>query len=404
MDTYEDVRAWLYKQLPMYQRQGASAYKPGLEKMQAFMAYLGNPHQAFSSVHVAGTNGKGSTAHMITSVLMEAGYTVGLYTSPHLKDFSERIRINGIAIETTFVVSFVQEHKDYFLEAQLSFFELTVGMSFAYFKEQQIDFAIVEVGLGGRLDATNIISPILAVITNIGFDHTQFLGDTLEAIAGEKAGIIKKNIPVVIGETQEETTAVFKATASNLMAPIIWADAVEVKPFPTDLTGLYQKKNIQTTVVALQTLNLDQLNEAHIRLGLQKVVSNTHLKGRWQILDNNPLVVADVTHNAAGFAYVIEQIKQTPYDKLHLVLGFVQYKDLELIFSQLPRDASYYFCAPNMVRAEEVSVLMKLAEKYTLIAEVFNSVDLAYKSAAKNADNSDFIYVGGSTFVVAEIL
>jgi dihydrofolate synthase/folylpolyglutamate synthase len=388
----------------MYQRQGASAYKPGLEKMQAFMAYLGNPHQAFSSVHVAGTNGKGSTAHMITSVLMEAGYTVGLYTSPHLKDFSERIRINGIAIETTFVVSFVQEHKDYFLEAQLSFFELTVGMSFAYFKEQQIDFAIVEVGLGGRLDATNIISPILAVITNIGFDHTQFLGDTLEAIAGEKAGIIKKNIPVVIGETQEETTAVFKATASNLMAPIIWADAVEVKPFPTDLTGLYQKKNIQTTVVALQTLNLDQLNEAHIRLGLQKVVSNTHLQGRWQILDNNPLVVADVTHNAAGFAYVIEQIKQTPYDKLHLVLGFVQYKDLELIFSQLPRDASYYFCAPNMVRAEEVSVLMKLAEKYTLIAEVFNSVDLAYKSAAKNADNSDFIYVGGSTFVVAEIL
>lgn len=404
MDTYEDVRAWLYKQLPMYQRQGASAYKPGLEKMQAFMAYLGNPHQAFSSVHVAGTNGKGSTAHMITSVLMEAGYTVGLYTSPHLKDFSERIRINGIAIETTFVVSFVQEHKDYFLEAQLSFFELTVGMSFAYFKEQQIDFAIVEVGLGGRLDATNIISPVLAVITNIGFDHIQFLGDTLEAIAGEKAGIIKKTIPVVIGETQEETTAVFKATASNLMAPIIWADAVEVKPFPTDLTGLYQKKNIQTTVVALQTLNLDQLNEAHIRLGLQKVVSNTHLQGRWQILDNNPLVVADVTHNAAGFAYVIEQIKQTPYDKLHLVLGFVQYKDLELIFSQLPRDASYYFCAPNMVRAEEVSVLMKLAEKYTLIAEVFNSVDLAYKSAAKNADNSDFIYVGGSTFVVAEIL
>ena len=404
MDTYEDVRAWLYKQLPMYQRQGASAYKPGLEKMQAFMAYLGNPHQAFSSVHVAGTNGKGSTAHMITSVLMEAGYTVGLYTSPHLKDFSERIRINGIAIETTFVVSFVQENKDYFLKAQLSFFELTVGMSFAYFKEQQIDFAIVEVGLGGRLDATNIISPLLAVITNIGFDHTQFLGDTLEAIAGEKAGIIKKNIPVVIGETQEETTAVFKTTASNLTAPIIWADAVEVKPYPTDLTGLYQKKNIQTTVVALQTLNLDQLNEAHIRLGLQKVVSNTHLQGRWQVLDNNPLVVADVTHNAAGFAYVFEQIKQTPYDKLHLVLGFVQDKDLDLIFSQLPRDASYYFCAPNMGRAEEVSVLMKLAEKYTLNAEAFNSVDLAYKSAAKNADYSDFIYVGGSTFVVAEIL
>lgn len=404
MDTYEDVRAWLYKQLPMYQRQGAAAYKPGLEKMQAFMAYLGNPHQAFSSIHVAGTNGKGSTAHMITSVLMEAGYTVGLYTSPHLKDFSERIRINGVAIETTFVVSFVQEHKDYFLEAQLSFFELTVGMSFTYFKEHQIDFAVVEVGLGGRLDATNIIKPVLAVITNIGLDHTQFLGDTLEAIAREKAGIIKKNIPVVIGETQEETTAVFKATASNLMAPISWADAVEFKGYPTDLMGLYQKKNIQTTVAALQTLSLDQLNEAHIRSGLQKVVSNTHLQGRWQILNNNPLVVADVTHNAAGFTYVFEQIKQTPYDKLHLVLGFVQDKNLELIFSQLPRDAAYYFCAPNIGRAEEVSVLMKLAEKYTLIAEVFNSVDLAYKSATKNAENSDFIYVGGSTFVVAEIL
>lgn len=404
MNTYEQVRAWLYEQLPMYQRQGASAYKPGLEKMHAFMTYLGNPHQAFSSIHVAGTNGKGSTGHMITSVLMEAGYAVGLYTSPHLKDFSERIRINGIAIETTFVVSFVQEHKDYFLEAQLSFFELTVGMSFAYFKEQQIDFAIVEVGLGGRLDATNIISPIIAVITNIGFDHMQFLGDTLEAIAIEKAGIIKKNIPVVIGETQEETTAVFKTTANDLKASVTWADTVEVKQYQTDLNGLYQEMNKQTAVVALQTLHLDQLQEEHIRIGLQKVVSNTHLQGRWQILDKDPLIVADVTHNAAGFAYVIDQINQTTYDKLHLVLGFVKDKNLELIFSLLPRDAAYYFCAPNIGRAEDTSVLMKLAEKYTLNAAAFESVDIAYKSATKNAEYNDFIYVGGSTFVVAEIL
>ena len=404
MDTYEEVRTWIYEQLPIYQRQGASAYKPGLEKMQAFMEYLGNPHQAFSSIHVAGTNGKGSTAHMITSVLMEAGYAVGLYTSPHLKDFSERIRINGLAIETTFVVFFVQEHKDYFLKAQLSFFELTVGMSFAYFKEQQIDFAIVEVGLGGRLDATNIISPLLAVITNIGFDHTQFLGDTLEAIAGEKAGIIKKNIPVVIGETQEETTAIFKSIADDLKAPITWADTVEVKLHQTDLTGLYQKKNKQTAAVALQALHLDQLTEEHIRIGLQNVVSNTHLQGRWQMLDKNPLVVADVTHNAAGFAYVFEQINQTSYDKLHLVLGFVKDKNLELIFSLLPRDAIYYFCAPNIGRAEDISVLMKLAEKYTLNANAFDSVNIAYKSATKNAEYSDFIYVGGSTFVVAEIL
>ena len=404
MNTYEQVRAWLYEQLPMYQRQGASAYKPGLEKMYAFMTYLGNPHQAFSSIHVAGTNGKGSTGHMITSVLMEAGYAVGLYTSPHLKDFSERIRINGIAIETTFVVSFVQEHKDYFLEAQLSFFELTVGMSFAYFKEQQIDFAIVEVGLGGRLDATNIISPIIAVITNIGFDHMQFLGDTLEAIAIEKAGIIKKNIPVVIGETQEETTAVFKTTANDLKASVTWADTVEVKKYQTDLNGLYQEMNKQTAVVALQTLHLDQLQEEHIRIGLQKVVSNTHLQGRWQMLDKDPLIVADVTHNAAGFAYVIDQINQTTYDKLHLVLGFVKDKNLELIFSLLPRDAAYYFCAPNIGRAEDTSVLMKLAEKYTLNAAAFESVDIAYKSATKNAEYNDFIYVGGSTFVVAEIL
>ena len=404
MNTYEQVRAWLYEQLPMYQRQGASAYKPGLEKMHAFMTYLGNPHQAFSSIHIAGTNGKGSTGHMITSVLMEAGYAVGLYTSPHLKDFSERIRINGIAIETTFVVSFVQEHKDYFLEAQLSFFELTVGMSFAYFKEQQIDFAIVEVGLGGRLDATNIISPIIAVITNIGFDHMQFLGDTLEAIAIEKAGIIKKNIPVVIGETQEETTAVFKTTANDLKASVTWADTVEVKHYETDLNGLYQEMNKQTAVVALQTLHLDQLEEEHIRIGLQKVVSNTHLQGRWQILDKDPLIVADVTHNAAGFAYVIDQINQTTYDKLHLVLGFVKDKNLELIFSLLPRDAAYYFCAPNIGRAEDTSVLMKLAEKYTLNAAAFDSVDIAYKSANKNAEYNDFIYVGGSTFVVAEIL
>jgi len=404
LNTYEEIRTWLYDQLPMYQRQGASAYKPGLEKMEAFMGYLGDPHKEFSSIQVAGTNGKGSTAHMITSVLMEAGYKVGLYTSPHLKDFSERIRINGIAIETAFVVSFVQEHKAYFLEAQLSFFELTVGMSFAYFKEQQIDFAVVEVGLGGRLDATNVISPILAVITNIGFDHTQFLGNTLEAIAGEKAGIIKKNIPVVIGETQEETTTVFKTIADELKASIVWADTVEVKPYQTDLNGLYQKKNKHTAIVALQTLHLDQLHEEHMRIGLQQVVSNTHLQGRWQMLDKNPFVVADVTHNAAGFAFVIEQIKQATFHKLHLVLGFVKDKNLELIFSLLPQNATYYFCVPNIGRAEEISVLMNLAEKYTLNANAYESVEIAYKSAAENAEHNDFIYVGGSTFVVAEIL
>ena len=404
MDSYEEVRSWLYNQLPMYQQQGAVAYKPGLKKMKDFMTYLGNPHKNFTSIHVAGTNGKGSTAHMITSVLMEAGCKVGLYTSPHLKDFTERIRINGIAIETAYVVAFVQKYKSYFIDAQLSFFELTVGMSFEYFRSQNIDYAVVEVGLGGRLDATNIITPILSVITNIGFDHTQFLGNTLEIIAGEKAGIIKKNIPVVIGEIQEETTTVFKTIAGDLMAPIVWADTVEVNPYQTDLNGLYQKKNKHTAIVALQTLHLDQLHEEHIRIGLQQVVSNTHLQGRWQMLDKNPLVVADVTHNAAGFAFVIEQIKQTTFHKLHLVLGFVKDKDLKLIFSLLPQNATYYFCVPNIGRAEEISVLMNLAEKYTLNANAYESVEIAYKSAAKNAEHNDFIYVGGSTFVVAEIL
>ncbi|MDG2492755.1 MAG: bifunctional folylpolyglutamate synthase/dihydrofolate synthase [Flavobacteriaceae bacterium] len=404
MDTYEEVRDWLYEQLPAYQKKGSSAYKPGLENIERFLDYLGNPHQDFLSIHIAGTNGKGSTAHMINSVLMEANYKVGLYTSPHLKDFTERIRINGIAIEEGYVVEFINKHKSYFVEAKLSFFELTVGMSFTYFKDQNIDVAVVEVGLGGRLDATNVITPILSVITNIGFDHTQFLGNTLSSIAKEKAGIIKKRIPVVIGETQHEIVSVFKNKSKTLNAPIYWADQLHQKKYKSDLVGLYQSKNIQTTKVVFDVLELEGITTEHIELGLQKVVFNTGLKGRWQQLQKSPTIIADVTHNESGFRYVVDQIEKMKYNRLHFVLGFVKDKDLSSIFNILPKEAIYYISTPNISRAEKISMVMQLAKKNKLNVSSFDTIDKAYKSACNNSEKEDIIYVGGSTFVVAEIL
>ncbi|MDG1263113.1 MAG: bifunctional folylpolyglutamate synthase/dihydrofolate synthase [Flavobacteriaceae bacterium] len=404
MKTYEEIRSWLYEQLPYYQKQGSLAFKPDLKKMQDFMRYLGNPHDAFSSIHVAGTNGKGSTSHMITSILMEAGYKVGLYTSPHLKDFTERTRINGVEMDSKYVVDFVQDHQTYFLEARLSFFELTVGMAFSYFKQHQIEIAVVEVGLGGRLDATNIINPILSVITNIGLDHTQFLGTKLDEIAREKAGIIKSKTLVVIGETQPETTNVFSDVAKKHEAPILWADQKLKSFFKTDLRGIYQQKNIQTATVALEGSSLDKINKDCISRGLLNVTNNTGLLGRWQLLNHEPTIVADVTHNVEGFRYVVEQIKATNYQNLHLVLGFVKGKKLEDILCMLPKNADYYFCTPNIHRAEELSVLQNLAKKYKLNSKTFSTVVEAYESAFKNAQKRDFIYVGGSTFVVAEIL
>jgi dihydrofolate synthase/folylpolyglutamate synthase len=404
MDTYEEVRDWLYEQLPAYQKKGSSAYKPGLENIERFLDYLGNPHQDFLSIHIAGTNGKGSTAHMINSVLMEANYKVGLYTSPHLKDFTERIRINGIAIEEGYVVEFINKHKSYFVEAKLSFFELTVGMSFTYFKDQNIDVAVVEVGLGGRLDATNVITPILSVITNIGFDHTQFLGNTLSSIAKEKAGIIKKRIPVVIGETQHEIVSVFKNKSKTLNAPIYWADQLHQKKYKSDLVGLYQSKNIQTTKVVFDVLELEGITTEHIELGLQKVVFNTGLKGRWQQLQTSPTIIADVTHNESGFRYVVDQIEKMKYNRIHFVLGFVKDKDLSSIFNILPKEAIYYISTPNISRAEKISMVMQLAKKNKLNVSSFDTIDKAYKSACNNSEKEDIIYVGGSTFVVAEIL
>ena len=405
MQTYHKVTQWLFSQTPVFQNQGPTAYKPGLAKMQAFSARLGNPHQNYPSLHIAGTNGKGSTAHLLASSLQEMGYMVGLYTSPHLLDFSERIRINGQVIAKEYVVDFVQEHHSFFLSEQLSFFEITVGMALAYFESKKVDYAVIEVGLGGRLDATNIITPQLAVITNIGLDHTEFLGDSLAEIAYEKAGIIKENIPVVIGEIQPETLPVFKAQAKEKNAPLHFAEKTLLPEFPLDLVGSYQEKNKHTAYKALQVLfAIDELPQKAIR-GFAKVTMNTGLRGRWELIDQQPEIVADVTHNAEGFITVIQQLKEKKIEgELHFVLGFVKGKKMETIFSLFPKNAHYYFCAPSIPRALAVEEVIKIAENHGFNAKAFPSPTNALKMARQVARSEDFIYVGGSTFVVAEIL
>ena len=405
MQTYDEVTRWLFSQTPVFQNQGATAYKPGLVKMQTFAAQLGNPHHNFPSLHIAGTNGKGSVSHMLASSLQEMGYKVGLYTSPHLLDFSERIRVNGQAIAKEYVVNFVREHHSFFLSEQLSFFEITVGMALAYFTQRQVDYAVIEVGLGGRLDATNIISPQLAVITNIGLDHTEFLGDSLVQIAYEKAGIIKENIPVVIGEIQNETLPIFKARAKEKKAPLYFAEKTLLPEFPLDLMGSYQEKNKRTTYKALQVLlAVDELPQKAID-GFAKVVKNTCLRGRWELIDQHPQIIADVTHNAEGFKMVAQQLKEKKFEgELHLVLGFVKGKKMEIIFSLLPKNAHYYFCAPSIPRALAVEEVIVIAENHGLNAKAFPSPANALEMAKQVAKSRDFIYVGGSTFVVAEIL
>ena len=405
MQTYGEVTQWLFSQTPVFQNQGATAYKPGLAKMQAFSARLGNPHQNYPSLHIAGTNGKGSTAHLLASSLQEMGYKVGLYTSPHLLDFSERIRVNGQVIAKEYVVDFVQEYHSFFLSEQLSFFEITVGMALAYFAQRQVDYAVIEVGLGGRLDATNIITPQLAVITNIGLDHTEFLGDSLAQIAYEKAGIIKENIPVVIGEIQKETLTVFKTQAKEKKAPLHFAEKTQLPEFPLDLMGSYQEKNKRTTYKALQVLlAVDELPQKAID-GFAKVVKNTCLRGRWELIDQHPQIIADVTHNAEGFKMVAQQLKEKKFEgELHLVLGFVKGKKMEIIFSLLPKNAHYYFCAPSIPRALAVEEVIVIAENHGLNAKAFPSPANALEMAKKVAKSRDFIYIGGSTFVVAEIL
>lgn len=403
MNSFEEVTQWLFSQLPVFQQQGASAYKPGLDKMLAFAEMLGQPHSSFPSIHIAGTNGKGSTSHMIASVLQEKGYSVGLYTSPHLVRFSERIRINGVEVEDQFVIDFVRQHQHYFLTEQLSFFEITVGMAFAYFAEKEVDYAVIEVGLGGRLDATNIVNPLLSVITNIGLDHTEFLGTSLAEIAAEKGGIIKTGIPVVIGKNQAETKAIFEELAKQQRTTLCFAEEVNVPSISLDLLGHYQEENKRTAFAALRQLLDDQLDERAL-VGFSKVVQNTGLRGRWEIMGNAPLIIADVTHNKDGFVQVIPQLESLEKAKLHIVLGFVQGKAIDEIFALLPKNATYYLSAPAISRAIPVNKIEPLIEAYGLNAMTYTTVIEAVNAATVAAQEEDVIYVGGSTFVVAEIL
>lgn len=395
----------MFSKLPMFQQVGKSALNNKLDNIKAFTSLLNNPERTFKTIHVAGTNGKGSSSHMIASVLQEAGYKVGLYTSPHLKDFRERIKINGTEIPENEVVTFIEKHKTFLEEHHLSFFEMTVGLAFDYFSKQKVDIAVIEVGLGGRHDSTNIISPEISLITNISKDHMDILGDTLPKIAFEKAGIIKKNTPVIISEYDEETAFVFVEKANLENAPITFASDLKTN-LKTDLQGFYQEKNIKGVIAVLNYLrnNSWKISEENIEKGLLNVVKNTKLKGRWQTISENPKIVCDTGHNIAGISYVIEQISKQDFKNLHLVLGFVKDKDVDAVLSLFPKNAFYYFCKPNIPRGLDAEIVKEIAQQKGLNGNVFGSVEEALESAKQNAQSSDFIFVGGSTFVVAEIV
>ena len=401
--SYQEILQWMFSKLPMYQRKGAAAYRPGLDAMLALDNYLGLPHKSFKCIHVAGTNGKGSTSHMLASVLQQAGYKVGLYTSPHLLDFRERIKVNGSMIPEQKVVDFVSIHKPYFEAQRLSFFEMTVGMAFSYFKQERVDYAIIEVGLGGRLDATNIITPILSVITNIGLDHTQFLGTTRPKIAREKAGIIKNRVPVVIGEKDAETEDIFSEIAIEKQAPLFFVKTLLSK-YLTDLKGSYQQLNIQTVISALGFLSIKKITPDIIQKGLLNVVLNTQLSGRWQILNTSPKIIADVGHNKEGLFFLSKQLQEESFKKLHIIMGFVKGRKISSLLSLFPEDASYYLSCPNLERGLPVKELKNslISEKRSI--QYYNSLSLAYEATLKQAGGKDLIFICGSTFVVAEIL
>lgn len=427
--NYKETIAYMFNQLPMYQRQGKAAYKADLETSLAFDKYLDYPHTAFKTIHVAGTNGKGSVSHMFASVLQEAGYKLGLYTSPHLKSFTERIKVNGQEVSEQFIVDFIERTKQFIEEQKPSFFEMTVFMALQYFKEQNVDIAIIEVGMGGRLDSTNVINPLLSIITNISLDHTAFLGDTIAKIAVEKAGVIKGNIPVVVGESQTETEAVFTETAKIHNCNIYFANKkyqidyalhnsytnqifnvkhnnkLVYKNLSLDLLGAYQSKNVKTLLQAIDVLkeNGIKITDEALYNGLSKTVKNTGLLGRWQILGNNPLIICDTGHNEAGIKQITEQLKQIPYKKLHFVIGTVDDKKLSEILILLPKDAIYYFTQANIERALDVDKLYDAAKIAGLSGDKYKTVELAFEQAKKNADKNDIIFVGGSTFVLAEL-
>jgi len=404
--NYQETTNWMFNQLPMYQLQGASAYKEDLTNIKVLAAHLDNPQKDLKCIHVAGTNGKGSTSHMLASVLQEAGYKVGLYTSPHLKDFRERIKINGVEISENFVIQFIERHKDFFEANDMSFFEMSVGLAFDYFATEKVDIAVIEVGLGGRLDATNIINPLISVITNIDLDHTQFLGNTPALIAGEKAGIIRPKIPVVIGEYTNETQPVFLAKAEKNEAPVYFASDLIAEVFPSDLIGDYQfhnKKTVQQTIAILNATTNFKVSDENLKSGLLNVVKNTGLQGRWQQLGENPKIICDTAHNKHGLKVVMNQIQKETFENLHIVLGVVNDKDLDSILPLFPENAKYYFCKPNSSRGLGTEILKDAAEKYNLFGKKYDSVETAFVAAKENAVKNDFIYVGGSTFVVAEL-
>lgn len=423
--NYEETVAYLYKQMPAYQRVGQSAYKEGLDNSLALDAHFEYPHRSYRTIHVAGTNGKGSTSHLLATVLSKAGYKVGLYTSPHLIDFRERIRVDGEMIDQQFVVDFVKNHREAFEPIMPSFFELTMEMAFLYFKHMEVDVAIVETGLGGRLDSTNIILPNLCIITNIGLDHTQYLGNTLPEIAAEKAGIIKPNTPVVIGEVEnEEVRAIFTAKAELENAPIVFAEET-MDNFTSELTsdgwilnndsyqnlqselgGWVQNKNALTVLTAIHELiKLDyKIPKLAVYEGFAKVVELTGLMGRWQTLQNNPKVVCDTGHNEHGVRYIVKQLIRESYETLHIVFGVANDKDSSAILSMLPKDAVYYFTQAAIERALDVNILTENALQFGLKGNKYSTVELALEAAKENANKNDFIFIGGSSFVVADAL
>lgn len=404
--TYTETVEWMFQQLPMYQQVGSKAYRVDLSNIKKLAAQLYEPHRKFKSIHVAGTNGKGSVSHMLASVLQEAGYKVGLYTSPHLKDFRERIRINGEMISEGAVVDFIHSNKSFFEQESLSFFEMSVGMAFDHFFREKVDIAVIEVGLGGRLDSTNIIDPEVSVITNIGFDHVALLGNTLPQIAAEKGGIIKPETPVVIGEYQEETFPVFTRLAEANRAPLFLAEDYNGKLYTSDLKGHYQQKNIRTVSMSIKVLNEKGWNipEEAVEKGFKNVIFNTSLRGRWEVLQETPRVICDTAHNKEGLVYAIKQLQEEEADELHIVIGVVNDKDLDAVLPLLPLKANYYFSRPNVPRGLDAVILQKKAAENDLFGEVYNSVPEAYKAALLKASEKDVIYVGGSTFTVAEII
>lgn len=427
--TYDEAIHWLFDHLPMYQRVGGAAYKKDLTNTIALCNHFRNPQNHFPSIHVAGTNGKGSCSHMLAAVLQEAGYKVGLYTSPHLKSFTERIKINGEEISSQYVLKFVEENKHFFENLEPSFFEMTVAMAFNYFADERVDIAVIETGMGGRLDSTNIITPIISVITNIGLDHQQFLGETLPEIAFEKAGIIKKSIPVIIGESNPETDEVFIKKAEECQSDIYFADKnwiitkfklgdifcrqLEMErgflqlSYKSPLGGDYQRNNFMTVCEALFHLQQAKrfvITQQHIEKGLERVIELTGLKGRWQLLGTNPIIIADTGHNIHGLSKVISQLKTSSTGTLRMVLGFVNDKKVDNILQILPRNARYYFTQAKIPRAMDVNELFVLAAEYGLEGLAFENVKDAVKQAIADSIEQDIVFIGGSNFVVAEVV